>query len=1068
MHIISLKGRNPLFKESSFLCVFLFLHNLGVGPIIIIKIPTRNAGGEGVHIYTPHYFNNNNNQRRIYLSVITAHAHNMPSTSELLRYDPTNNAVVPVKDKNPRRIRRPLAPHEEYTTKKKVEVKTTTNTERRIQRQVVLEDGRVLAKNDPEIIVDKVEDLETNETEQSHDDLPESVIRRIQSGTVSGKKVVKDSFRRTVNTRDVTENVHSTRVSKDLGHISKKALRNVLKNKEVTPEDVIRRSEVRTRERSTRQLIHSPDETKTTTYKAESRKKIVDTTDIHDVCHLENGKLKSETYKTETHEIFDDRRIPSDGSSLSGSKPSLRANDVQKYTATKRENFTEFYRSGEKKDDPLVKVGNGHNVTSEDKNIHRGITHDWTKMEEKIRRNRRIMNIDGSSRTDVVTKKPLNYAHEEKNRRTETDKWLDEHFGSDWSLTNSSNTSQKNKKKSNEEEGKTIRRTMSFSSVHNPNMSRLVKQTTKTYDPVSGEEKVTYATMSRIDPAVNASTLSLPITRIDVGSSSGRSGSGVGGTTQRQEEVEVYQSPPIRRQQFHYINKDTENSLGSTYVTNFRAVPNRAVSTASSSGTSEKNAQHVQHVNIEVKSGNSPPLIHDRIQRLRTEHSSRSRNKKVTSSSINHSKQRSQLNRSDEEEHQRGRHIEDSKTISSSTSQINQIHERSKFSIPIKNKANNTTTLKYRSKSSQPLYRTELRREQYYPLENRVHFIERRPKELEIKIHPTPLKAKSPLTSPQFQTPPQIVSQNSTTKYIQIEPKSYRSLERTDGVESPSAIHNIPLRKFVSEERNHYYYDRKNDFIHSTPIKKAMSKPSGLDHYNPPPTPPPALTPNRRKQFREQFLLESKTPLRNHHPGAEYMSPRKHMERSESEQTHRHHYQQSQHNTSQRTSRSVSNRPKYPEPMDPPVPARSKSKKPRGKNSREDRTHSFLVKTHSGGSSGNDASRKIYHEHPLVEAEVQRLDNSYNERILHPNSSSMTGGSGGVLSGILGKLSPNRRSVSTAKLNQISSNSSLNKFGGSARDLYFAAPPGSSPTARSFYETNDAQKFKTIIFLSGK
>ncbi|CAB4055109.1 unnamed protein product [Lepeophtheirus salmonis] len=848
---------------------------------------------------------------------------------------PQNNAVVPVKDKNPRRIRRPLAPHEEYTTKKKVEVKTTTNTERRIQRQV--------------IIVDKVEDLETNETEQSHDDLPESVIRRIQSGTAS-------------------ENVHSTRVSKDLGHISKKALRNVLKNKEVTPEDVIRRSEVRTRERSTRQLIHSPDETKTTTYKAESRKKIVDTTDIHDVCHLENGKLKSETYKTETHEIFDDRRIPSDGSSLSGSKPSLRANDVQKIHCNEAR---ELYR-----------VGNGHNVTSEDKNIHRGITHDWTKMEEKIRRNRRIMNIDGSSRTDVVTKKPLNYAHEEKNRRTETDKWLDQHFGSDWSLTNSSNTSQKNKKKSNEEE-------------------------------VSGEEKVTYATMSRIDPAVNASTLSLPITRIDVGSSSGRSGSGVGGTTQRQEEVEVYQSPPIRRQQFHYINKDTENSLGSTYVTNFRAVPNRAVSTASSSGTSEKNAQHVQHVNIEVKSGNSPPLIHDRIQRLRTEHSSRSRNKKVTSSSINHSKQRSQLNRSDEEEHQRGRHIEDSKTISSSTSQINQIHERSK------------------SKSSQPLYRTELRREQYYPLENRVHFIERRPKELEIKIHPTPLKAKSPLTSPQFQTPPQINARTESSPHLQYITFLFANLFLKKGTITTTT-------------------DRKNDFIHSTPKKKAMSKPSGLDHYNPPPTPPPALTPNRRKQFREQFLLESKTPLRNHHPGAEYMSPRKHMERSESEQTHRHHYQQSQHNTSQRTSRSVSNRPKYPEPMDPPVPARSK------------------IKTHSGGSSGNDASRKIYHEHPLVEAEVQRLDNSYNERILHPNSSSMTGGNGGVLSGILGKLSPNRRSVSTAKLNQISSNSSLNKFGGSARDLYFAAPPGSSPTARSFYETNDAQKFKTIIFLSGK
>ena len=46
-----------------------------------------------------------------------------------------------------------------------------------------------------------------------------------------------------------------------------------------------------------------------------------------------------------------------------------------------------------------------------------------------------------SERTDVLTQKPLNFHHEEKTRRKETDKWLDRHFGgSEWSLSHRSST----------------------------------------------------------------------------------------------------------------------------------------------------------------------------------------------------------------------------------------------------------------------------------------------------------------------------------------------------------------------------------------------------------------------------------------------------------------------------------------------------------------------------------------------------------------------------------------------------------------------------------------------------
>ncbi len=53
---------------------------------------------------------------------------------------------------------------EDWVTRKRVEVKTTKNIEKRVQRQVVLEDGRVIEEDDPEITVDTIEDT------QSHSD----------------------------------------------------------------------------------------------------------------------------------------------------------------------------------------------------------------------------------------------------------------------------------------------------------------------------------------------------------------------------------------------------------------------------------------------------------------------------------------------------------------------------------------------------------------------------------------------------------------------------------------------------------------------------------------------------------------------------------------------------------------------------------------------------------------------------------------------------------------------------------------------------------------------------------
>ena len=67
-----------------------------------------------------------------------------------------------------------------------MEVKTTKNTERRVQRCIVLEDGRIIEHDDPHIVVDTIEDTQTHEFDHLED---KAVARELQAS-------MKDSYRR--------------------------------------------------------------------------------------------------------------------------------------------------------------------------------------------------------------------------------------------------------------------------------------------------------------------------------------------------------------------------------------------------------------------------------------------------------------------------------------------------------------------------------------------------------------------------------------------------------------------------------------------------------------------------------------------------------------------------------------------------------------------------------------------------------------------------------------------------------------------------------------------------------
>ena len=126
-----------------------------------------------------------------------------------------------------------------------------------------------------------------------------------------------------------------------------------------------------------------------------------------------------------------------------------------------------------------------------------------------------------SERTDVITQKPLNFHAEERTRRKETDKWLDRHFGSEWSLSQrSSNPSNPNEMahsrsrfyrhhQSNEQSNvennacedfnAKVRRAQSFNCIpvsYNNPVSRVIKHTTTTYRP-GMEGKTVYSSVTK-------------------------------------------------------------------------------------------------------------------------------------------------------------------------------------------------------------------------------------------------------------------------------------------------------------------------------------------------------------------------------------------------------------------------------------------------------------------------------------------------------------------------------------------------------------------------------------------
>ena len=100
--------------------------------------------------------------------------------SQLVQY--TNNKAAKLGDAE-----------EEWVTTKKVDIVTTKSVERKIQRQIVLEDGRVVEEEVPTVTVDTTEDKQTFQTDQDEE-------REVEDGEEEKDSGQQDKMRATQTT----------------------------------------------------------------------------------------------------------------------------------------------------------------------------------------------------------------------------------------------------------------------------------------------------------------------------------------------------------------------------------------------------------------------------------------------------------------------------------------------------------------------------------------------------------------------------------------------------------------------------------------------------------------------------------------------------------------------------------------------------------------------------------------------------------------------------------------------------------------------------------------------------
>ncbi|XP_018020287.1 uncharacterized protein LOC108676679 [Hyalella azteca] len=314
---------------------------------------------------------------------------------------------------------------EEVVHKRRKATTTTKNIERRTQRDLLLEDGRVVGDSGPTVTEDVTEDTQVKETFADENLKPEGqtdAVALLPPGegwvAVPGSLVTSEKVERYVNSRQEHQHSRETEQHAHYGDVTNDEVERYKGN--------VGRLSLAARERKAaagKEVALSDPRLVSET----SRKwGVVDTEDVRETSRVKDGHVITETHRTTQQEQYDHGSAPDSSSSISDGSVHEEGHKAQHHIVhTKDEDILEYYAVP--KGGTLaqgVKLGEGMHVVSEDVQEDREGDNLETLGASLLRHG-------PPPREDALTKKPLDYVKEEKQRQDETTRWLEHHFGSD-------------------------------------------------------------------------------------------------------------------------------------------------------------------------------------------------------------------------------------------------------------------------------------------------------------------------------------------------------------------------------------------------------------------------------------------------------------------------------------------------------------------------------------------------------------------------------------------------------------------------------------------------------------
>lgn len=279
-----------------------------------------------------------------------------------------------------------------WTTKKKVEVVTTKNIERTIQRQVVLEDGRVLDEEIPVVTVDTIENKEIFETD--HDEEQDNDYNDRRRGVDVGDRVT--TFK---TTKDLTENVTKTEASHNIGLIASRDIPIVMKDKKSL------KNLMRKEERGNKACVATPRVVQST----RSHRTVTDTERLQERNVRRGDKILLEKIKTEEHEEYNsaDSQTSDDEADFEKIEyEELKKDQPLEYKTRTEESFIEYFQKGEP---GMVRVGEGPHYKTETKQYNKNHLTSLNKTQSPRRqlKQSRSWDNDTNNKLQAIQKKPL-------------------------------------------------------------------------------------------------------------------------------------------------------------------------------------------------------------------------------------------------------------------------------------------------------------------------------------------------------------------------------------------------------------------------------------------------------------------------------------------------------------------------------------------------------------------------------------------------------------------------------------------------------------------------------------